>query len=213
MECVVYGTGTLFLDEVLTVLRRLTWEPVGFVTGGDEDVAVPAVPVAPSEVPALWLELPVVVPVLRSSTRRRMVTEAAELGFTRFPAVVDPTAIVADTAVIRDGCLVNAGAIIAARAEIGRFAVINRAASIGHHGTIADDAFVGPGATTCGRVAIGESSIAGAGSVIVPGKTIGSACVVVAGSVVMADVPDGSIVRGNPAKMVKSGLDRDDTRI
>ena len=48
---------------------------------------------------------------------------------------------------------------------------------------------------------------------IVPGKTIGSASVVAAGSVVMADVPDGTIVRGNPAKTVKTGLDRDDIRI
>ena len=39
----------------------------------------------------------------------------------------------------------------------------------------------------------------GANSVIVPGVTIGKEALVGAGSVVTKDVPDGAIVRGNPA--------------
>ena len=213
MQCVVYGTGTTFLDDVLVTLRRLSWEPAGFVAGGDDDVEVPAVPVDPDEIPASWLDLPVVIPVLTSSARRRLVAEAADRGFTRFPAVIDPTAIVADNAHLGEGSFVNAGAILAAHVRVGRFAVINRAVSIGHHGTIADHAFLGPGVTTCGRVVVGESSVIGAGSVIVPGRSVGAACVVAAGSVVLADVPDGTVVRGNPAETVKTGLDRDDTRV
>ena len=112
---------------------------------------------------------------------------------------------------MRIGILTGGGDVPGLNAAIK--AVVNRAASIGHNGVLAAYAFVGPGATTCGSVTVGESSVIGAGSVVVPDRSIGAACVVSAGSVVFSDVPDGSIVRGNPAEVVKTGLDRDDTRI
>lgn len=213
MRCVIYGTATSFLGDVLATLHRLEWEPVGFVLGGDDDIEPPPSSLAPREVPPEWRELPVVVPVLTASVRRRLVAEARADGFTRFPPVVDPTAVIPHDIVLGDGCMLNAGTVVGAGVEVGAFAVVNRAASIGHDGTIGEYAFVGPGATTCGRVSIGSSTVIGAGSVVVPGRTIGTACVVVAGSVVFSDVGDGTVVRGNPAEVVKVGLTSDDTRI
>ena len=213
MDCVIYGTGTSFLGEVLVALDRGAWNVVGFVIGGEDGVAPPDDAVAPDDVPVDWLELPVVIPVLTSSLRRALVDEAIGLGFTRFPPVVDPTAIVAPDVELGEGCFVNAGAIVASGVTIGSFAVVNRAASIGHDGVLAPYASVGPGATTCGSVAVGGSTVIGAGSVVVPGRSVGAGCVVSAGSVVLSDVPDGTIVRGNPAEVIKTGLERDDTRI
>lgn len=43
----------------------------------------------------------------------------------------------------------------------------------------------------------------GANSVIVAGVTIGEHCIVAGGSVVTKDVPDFSVVAGNPAKIIK----------
>lgn len=43
----------------------------------------------------------------------------------------------------------------------------------------------------------------GANAVILPGVTIGSHCVVAAGAVVTKDIPDGCIVAGVPAKIIK----------
>jgi len=51
------------------------------------------------------------------------------------------------------------------------------------------------------KVVIGEDSWLGNGSIIM--ANIGCKCVVAAGSVVTEDVPDYSIVAGNPAKLVK----------
>ena len=48
-----------------------------------------------------------------------------------------------------------------------------------------------------------EASI-GAGSVLVCGITIGSRSLIGAGSVVTADIPDGVIAFGNPAKVIRS---------
>lgn len=53
---------------------------------------------------------------------------------------------------------------------------------------------------------IGERCQIGAHSVIMPGVTIGDSCVVAAGSVVIRDVPSGSLVFGNPARVMESGI-------
>ena len=52
-------------------------------------------------------------------------------------------------------------------------------------------------------VIIGDDTWIGANSVITSGVNIGKHCVIAAGSIVIKDVPDYSIVGGNPAKILK----------
>jgi acetyltransferase-like isoleucine patch superfamily enzyme len=52
------------------------------------------------------------------------------------------------------------------------------------------------------RIEIGDDVFVGAGSTIMPGVRIGNRCVVAAGSVVTRSVPDGTVVGGNPAKII-----------
>lgn len=54
---------------------------------------------------------------------------------------------------------------------------------------------------------IGENCFIGGRSIIMPGVRIGNGCIVGAGSVVTKDVPDGCAVAGNPAKVIKEGID------
>ena len=53
---------------------------------------------------------------------------------------------------------------------------------------------------------IGENCFIGGRSLILPGLTVGNGSIVAAGSVVTKDVPAGSIVAGNPAKVIRSGI-------
>lgn len=53
------------------------------------------------------------------------------------------------------------------------------------------------------RINIGDNVFIGLGALILPGVNIGNNCVVGAYSVVTKDVPDGTVVGGNPAKVIK----------
>jgi acetyltransferase-like isoleucine patch superfamily enzyme len=53
---------------------------------------------------------------------------------------------------------------------------------------------------------IGKNCFIGAYSIVMPGVRVGDECVVGSGSVVTVDVPSHSIVAGNPAKILRSGI-------
>ncbi len=54
---------------------------------------------------------------------------------------------------------------------------------------------------------IGKNCFIGGQSLILPGVEIGDNCVVGAGSVVTKNVPANSIVAGNPARILRSGIE------
>ena len=84
---------------------------------------------------------------------------------------------------------------------------VNRAASVGHHANLADFISIGPNATLAGHVTLGFGAAVGAGATLLPGITVGEHAIVGAGAVVTRDVPDRSLVVGNPARVVRDGLD------
>lgn len=60
---------------------------------------------------------------------------------------------------------------------------------------------------------IGSNTIIGIRSIILPGVHVGNHCFIGAGSVVTKDVPDHSIVAGNPAKVIKTGISINGSKI
>jgi acetyltransferase-like isoleucine patch superfamily enzyme len=56
-------------------------------------------------------------------------------------------------------------------------------------------------------VHIGRYCFVGCRAIILPGVTIGNHCIIGAGTIVREDVPDHSIVAGNPGRIIKSGIE------
>lgn len=58
------------------------------------------------------------------------------------------------------------------------------------------------GYTKSGKVTIGDNVFIGANSVILPNTTIGNRVIIGAGTVVAQDIPDNSVVIGNPCRII-----------
>ena len=56
------------------------------------------------------------------------------------------------------------------------------------------------------KTIIGKQCFIGANAIIMPGITIGNNSIIGAGAVVTRDVPANTIVAGNPAKVIRSGI-------
>jgi len=187
-------------DEVAVLVDNL---PPGERTSWQtEEGAIGAPLLSPAELSPDHLRLLVAIPLITPGHRFAVEMEARSLGFRSFPALLDPTAVIARTAPVGEGSIVNAAAVIAAGTALGCSVHVNRSASIGHHNLVEDYATLGPGCVLAGHVTIGRGAFVGAGAVCAPRVTVGPNAVVGAGAVVVRDVPAGKVVVGNPAREV-----------
>ncbi|MCC6463353.1 MAG: NeuD/PglB/VioB family sugar acetyltransferase [Saprospiraceae bacterium] len=116
---------------------------------------------------------------------------------------VHRTAFVAASAQIGEGSQVYAQAAVCVDAVLGRACIVNTAASVDHECVLGDGVTVGPGARLAGMVTVGKNADIYTGAVVLPRVRIGEGAVVGAGAVVLKDVPDGAVVVGNPARLLK----------
>jgi sugar O-acyltransferase (sialic acid O-acetyltransferase NeuD family) len=207
-RCVIYGSRSAYAAEVAEIVWRLGWEISVMVDNlPDGPIASPVAPVIrPSDLTAAQLRLPVIVPLLTPGFRLHIVAEARARGFTSFPTVVDPTAVVARSAALAEGTVVNAGVVIGAAASLGRFVHVNRSASIAHDVVVDELVSIGPGSVLSGFVRVRRGAFVGSGAVAVPRVVVGANATVGAGSVLVRDVPDGTVVAGNPARVIREGV-------
>jgi acetyltransferase-like isoleucine patch superfamily enzyme len=152
------------------------------------------------------LACPFMVALFTPAHRRTAVDDALQAGFRRGAVVVDPTTAVARSATLAAGVFVNAGSVIAGLCRLDEWVLVNRGATVGHHAHLSTYASIGPGVTLCGHTSVGRGAVVAAGSVVLPQVSIGANAVVSAGSVVREDVPANTLVAGNPARVIRTGI-------
>lgn len=126
-------------------------------------------------------------------------------------ARIEPGAIIRDKVTIGKNAVIMMGAVVNIGAEIGEGTMVDMNSVVGARGILGKRVHLGAGAVVAGVLEppskspceIGDDVLIGANSVILEGVKIGKGSVVAAGSVVVEDVPEGVVVAGTPAKIIK----------
>ena len=95
------------------------------------------------------------------------------------------------------------GAIISNSVTIGEGCIIYYNAILTHDCKVGDFVEISPAAILLGRCTVGSYTQIGANATILPDLVIGSNVIIGAGAVVTKNVPDNSVVYGNPAKIIR----------
>ncbi|MGV6945623.1 acetyltransferase [Sphingobacterium kyonggiense] len=118
-------------------------------------------------------------------------------------SLIHPSAVISKYVGMGIGSVVMAGVSINADSKIGDHCILNTNCSVDHDCIIEDYVHISPNASLAGNVQIGEGTHVGIGSTIIQGIKVGRNCIIGAGTVIIKDVPDNSVVVGNPGKVIK----------
>lgn len=116
--------------------------------------------------------------------------------------IVHPDSTVSKDARIAAFTMIGPRAVVNPYAVIGEGVIINSGTIVEHECVVGNFCHIAPGATLLGNVQIGDFSFIGGNAVVKQGVKIGSNVTVGAGSVVLNDVPDNTVIAGNPAKKI-----------
>lgn len=119
-----------------------------------------------------------------------------------FMNVIHGSAIIGKNVKMGVGCMVGTFSKIDCDAEIGDFVSIQDHCDIGHDTKVASWSILDCYSFLGGFSSIGESVTMHTRSTLIPKKHIGDNSVINAGSVVIRNVPDDSLMMGNPAKQL-----------
>jgi acetyltransferase-like isoleucine patch superfamily enzyme len=150
--------------------------------------------------------LPYLVPLFNPGHRQRAVIEAKARGFSNPFSLIDASVAAPRRIDFEPGLYISSGCSLGGASRFGHFTFVNRGASIGHHFTGGDFVSIGPGAVIGGMVSVGQGAFIGAGAVVLPEVIIGANSVVGAGAVAVDNVADHTLVVGNPARVIKTGI-------
>lgn len=136
--------------------------------------------------------------VIRANKQVQLVNAGAAV-----VSIIHPDATVSPHAKVGFGSVVFAQAVVNACATVGVGVIVNTGSVVEHDCMVGDFSHIGPDAVLAGGVRLQEQCWVGAGASVRQLLEVGKAAVVGMGAVVTKDVSTGSVVAGNPARVLK----------
>jgi sugar O-acyltransferase (sialic acid O-acetyltransferase NeuD family) len=128
---------------------------------------------------------------------------AEKIGLVQYGKAIDIHSNVSKRTVIGNGCVIMPGATINAGTILGEHVIVNTNASVDHDCVIDSIVHISPGCSISGNVKIGEGTHIGTGTSIIQDINIGRWCIIGAGSTIIRNIPDFSVVVGNPGRLIR----------
>ena len=143
-----------------------------------------------------------VVIAIGDNVTRKAIAEKLELSDEQYCPLVSQSAIISPSVHIGAGTVIMPGVIINADAKIGKHVIVNTGAVVDHDCDVGDYSHVSPRGCLTGGVTLQEGVLIGAGATVIPGRKIGKWSKIGAGATVVKDIPNYSMARGVPARII-----------
>lgn len=209
MKSVIIGAGK-YGEIYLSYLQESGVDVVGFL---DDDPTVAGfsyggvpvlgpISILPSLKQTHGVEA-VYCPLGNNSLRVKFLRQAKELGYA-VPNYIHPSVILSPNVTIGEGVYILLGSQVMPYTEIADFVMVSMNVSIAHHNILKSGTFLSTGCNFGASIVAEENTYCGIGSTIMTGlHRLGRDCLIGAGAVVIKDVPDGAVMAGVPAKIIK----------
>lgn len=118
------------------------------------------------------------------------------------PSFIHRSCFVSNSAFVSDGVFVYPLCNIDKNVNLGLGTLLNNSVIVSHDSVIGNCCYLSPGVVVSGNVKIGDFAFIGSGSIISNNVSIGKNVNIGIGSVITKDIPDNSIVIGNPMRFL-----------
>ena len=209
MKSVIIGEGK-YGDVYLAYLKEAGIEVIGFLDDdpkllGHKFGGVPvlgAISLMPILKDTYGVEA-VYCPLGNNKLRVQFLKQAQSLGY-ETPNYIHPSVILSPNLKIGKGVYILLGTQIMPFTEIEDYVMISMNVSVAHHNLLKTGTFLSTGCNFGASIVAEENTYCGIGSTIMTGlHRLGKDCLIGAGAVVIKDVPDGAVMAGVPAKIIK----------
>lgn len=136
--------------------------------------------------------------------RKPDIIASTKIPFGRFETIVHPAASVSRFASVDRGTVVLQNATINSRAKVGSHVIILPNAVISHDVQVGDYCCIASAACIAGNCRVGKGCYLGANCSVAGHLHLGDGCLIGMGAVVLKDVPEATVVVGNPARVLRS---------